>query len=171
MAAQTLQTVGLSDDGAVLDINIQLIARKSGDGDRDAVRVLVGLLDIVGGIGLRFLAHKIVEPVEAALRVVPPADLSVLRDVPGVNYSDNRIDFTAKNFQEAYDGVIGTIRVATRAYPQILREIVSEQPNGEQLLLQYNERLYDRWLDYESGRWQPEQQSSPSTPRKYFGAR
>lgn len=114
---------------------------------------------------------KIVEPVEAALRVVPPADLSVLRDVPGVNYSDNRIDFTAKNFQEAYDGVIGTIRVATRAYPQILREIVSEQPNGEQLLLQYNERLYDRWLDYESGRWQPEQQSSPSTPRKYFGAR
>ena len=91
---------------------------------------------------------KLPSPFTAALRVVPPASLALLKDVPGIHYEENKVSFTANNFQEAYDGVIALVSVATRAYSQVLNETIRRLPNGEQILFDYSNNLNDRWLDY-----------------------
>lgn len=110
------------------------------------------------------------EPVEAALRVVPPASLAVLRNVPGVRSADGQVSFTARDYQAAYDGLVALTGVATRAYPAMLTQLLEGSAGGKQALVDYNEVLTMRWLDVESGRWKPA--PAAATPgRKYHGAR
>ena len=40
---------GRDEERAVLDLDAQLVRGEPGDGDRDAVRILGGLFDVVGG--------------------------------------------------------------------------------------------------------------------------
>lgn len=110
------------------------------------------------------------EPVQAALRVVPPASLAVLRNVPGVRYADEQVSFDAKDYQAAYDGLVALTNVATRAYPALLTQMIGGRADGPQTLVDYNEVLTMRWLDYESGRWRPSP-VPPQAGRKYHGAR
>ena len=37
--------------------------------------------------------------------MIPPADLSILEKVPGIEYQDQSVTFHAADFQEAYDDV------------------------------------------------------------------
>jgi D-amino peptidase len=113
---------------------------------------------------------KLTTPAQAALRVVPPASLALLKGVPGVNYSEDRVDFTAPDFQAAYDGVVALIGVATRAYPQVLFEGLNKRADGQAIRLQYTEDLFNRWFDYESGRWTPPRPAAPPAGKKYHGA-
>jgi hypothetical protein len=90
--------------------------------------------------------------------------------VPGVNYEDERVWFDAKDYQEAYDGMVGLTSVATRNYPNLLTQLISRRADGAALLLEYDEALSMRWFDMESGRYTPPA-SPPAAPRKYHGAR
>lgn len=114
---------------------------------------------------------KLSEPVTARLRAVPPADLSILAGVPGVGYEGQTVTFEAADFQTAYDGITGLIRVGAAAYTRVLTETLRELPDGEHLLTLYDERLVGRWLDFESGRWAPPERGSRATGRRYHGAR
>ncbi len=116
-------------------------------------------------------AVTVKEPVNAALRVVLPARLAPLRGVPGVTLSEggDRVDFVAKDFMAAYDGINALIGVARLSYPTVQNEIIRENADSTMILRRQRERLMERWFDVESGRW------SPPTPtvtsgRKYFGA-
>jgi D-amino peptidase len=109
-------------------------------------------------------------PVTAALRAVPPASLAMLGGVPGIDYRDETVTFEAPDFQSAYDGVIALIGVARLAYASVLDETIRLRPDGRALLDLNADRLFDRWLDYESGRWTPPAPDPPA-PRKYHGAR
>jgi D-amino peptidase len=109
-------------------------------------------------------------PVRAAVRVTPPASLAVLRGVPGIIYSDERVDFTAPDFGAAYDGMIALIGVATTAYPRVLQDLVSRSPDGRTLSAAYRDSLFMRWLDFESGRWRPAP-AAPAAAGRYHGAR
>lgn len=109
-------------------------------------------------------------PVRAAVRVVPPASLAVLRGVPGVTYTSDRVDFTAPDFGAAYDGMIALVGVATTAYPRILQELASRSAEGRTLAAAYRDSLFMRWLDFESGRWMPQPPTTPPAGR-YHGAR
>lgn len=114
---------------------------------------------------------KLRVPIEVTLRAVPPASLSRLDGVPGVEYDDARVRFEAMDFQAAYDGVIALIRVGTDAYPDVLIETLLGLPDGPHLLSMYGQNLMKRWLDFESGRWVPSE-PQPSPPgRRYHGAR
>ena len=115
-------------------------------------------------------AIKLPEPLQAGLRVVPPASLDRLKNFPGIDYHDNVASFQAENFGKAYDGVIALISVATSGYISVTNEVIRQQPNGKELQLQIGDALNMRWLDYESGRWKPEP-ATPPAPRKYYGAR
>lgn len=112
---------------------------------------------------------KLQEPIKAMLRVVPPANLERLKNMPGVEFQDDRASFVAANFGKAYDGIIAMIGIGTTAYSSIATEVIQKQPNGKALQLQIGDLRYVRWLDYESGRWKPEAVRTPA-PRKYFGA-
>jgi len=111
-------------------------------------------------------------PIKAQLRAVHPARLNQLSDVPGINYEDQAVSFTAENYQEAYDGIVGLINVATRGYVRVLNDVVRDQDNADEIFEETDSRLFSVWVEVESGRWKP---STPRRPkasgRKYFGAR
>ena len=118
---------------------------------------------------------KIVElrkPITAALRAVHPARLSRLEDVPGINYKDNTVTFEAKDFLEAYQGILGLIQAATDGYTQVLREVLVEKTDFREIVNYFREKLTLRWLDVESGRWTPPTPSKKkASPQKHFGFR
>jgi D-amino peptidase len=111
----------------------------------------------------------IAEPVETALHAVPPASLAVLRDVPGIAYADETVTFTAPDFAAAYDGLIALVTVARTGYASVLQETLSEHAAGSEIRDRNRVRLFDRWMDYESGRWtQPAPEAAPR--RVHHGA-
>jgi hypothetical protein len=108
-------------------------------------------------------------PIRAALRAVPPASLEPLAGVPGINYANNMVEFEAKDFGAAYDGVVALINVARQSYPQVLTEMIRSRPDGAKMLLEYSDRLFRRWEDMESGRWSPPAPVAPPAGKRYHG--
>ena len=53
-------------------------------------------------------------PLAATLRAVPPANISTLRDVPGIDYDSdtNSVTFVVDDFRAAYDGWLSLVSVA-----------------------------------------------------------
>lgn len=120
----------------------------------------------------RMKAMKLEGPVNAAVRARPPASLSVLRGVPGVNYNDNAVSFTAPDFMTAYDGMLALVRVAGTGRTGLMMETLMKQPYGPQAQRTIGEAMTDRWLQYESGTWTPPPPVPPELQpkRKYHGA-
>lgn len=112
------------------------------------------------------------EPVTAWLRVVAPASLAALRGVPGVDLapSGDRVTFTARDFRAAYDGLDALVGVARLAYPGTTNEVVRELPDYATIARLQRERVMMRWMDAESGRWQPPAPPAATPGRKYYGA-
>lgn len=111
-------------------------------------------------------------PIKAQLRAVYPARLNQLEGVPGINYEDQTVLFTAANYQEAYDGIVALIRVATRGYIRVLNDVIRSQDNRDKIFNEVGNKLDSVWVEVESGRWKPP--SAPETKdseKKYFGAR
>lgn len=111
-------------------------------------------------------------PVPAALRVVHPASLTMLRGVPGITLSgeDDMVEFIAPDFQAAYDGVVSLIGVARLTYPQVQGEVIRAHPDSGAILRSQRERLMERWLDVESGRWRAPEPLRAGTGRRHHGA-
>ena len=117
-------------------------------------------------------ALKLRTPIEAGLRAVHPASLSRIEDVPGINYQDETVTFTAEDFREAYDGIVGLISAATDGYDQVLRAVLVEKTDFRSIVDAYQEKLTTRWLDVESGRWDlPSPPPKKQSTRKHFGYR
>lgn len=110
-------------------------------------------------------------PMQATLGAVPPASLAVLEGVPGLDYSDNQVTFTAANLREAYDGLVSLVGVARTGYEGLLREQLSGRPDGSAIFAGYSDALFDRWVDYESDRWQPPAPTIAPASRRYHGYR
>lgn len=109
-------------------------------------------------------------PLEAAIRAVHPASLASLAKVPGVNYRDNTVTFRAKDFGEVYDSWEALIGVATQGYQPLFREMIAGRPDGPQIMLEYADRLFQRWNDVESGRYKAPSGVAAKPGRRYHGA-
>jgi D-aminopeptidase len=72
--------------------------------------------------GGRTKAMRVTLPVKAAITTVPPADISVLDGVPGINYAENRVSFETAQLREAYDALVKLVGISTRAYSTVLFE-------------------------------------------------
>ena len=113
---------------------------------------------------------RLLEPIQAVLHAVPPADLSMLDGVPGIEYGDQRVSFEVSDFREAYDGLIELVTVARGGYSSILGE-VARQMSGGSFGLAYSDALFDRWVDFESGRWLPPEPILAPEQATYHGFR
>jgi len=114
-------------------------------------------------------AMRLTEPVRAELRAVPPADVSLLDGVPGIDYEDGRVRFVAADFQGAYDGLVALVGVARTGYASVMGEL-GRRLVGPDFGLRYSDALFERWLDFESSRWSaPEPAQAPEGP--YHGYR
>ena len=112
-------------------------------------------------------AMRIRTPIRARLVAGEPADLSFIDGVPGVDYANGAVAFTATDFDEAYDGLTALVGVATRGYSDVTAELLSElDPGGTSA----RDRVFQRWFDVESGRWTPPE-APPPRPGTYYGYR
>lgn len=73
-----------------------------------------------------------VEPMEAKVRAYPPSDISWLADMPGIDYRDGTVTFTAATFEKAYKGM-QTIGIAGFAFSRELFEAVRAHPDGKSI--------------------------------------
>jgi D-amino peptidase len=121
----------------------------------------------------KWKAIKLTLPVKAQLRVVPPAELSFLEGIPGINYKDNTVTFEAATYQEAYDGIQSLIGVAVIGHRFLLFEVVEKRDDAEAINKDYIKLLYKRWSDVEDGKWTPPKppETKKTSKKKYFGAR
>ncbi|MBI4421986.1 MAG: M55 family metallopeptidase [Gemmatimonadetes bacterium] len=95
-------------------------------------------------------------PITAALHARPPASLRVLDSVPGINYKDETVSFSAADYEQAYRGIVALVSVASLGGAQAtMGEALRQQPNWAQMQRGISEFRVGRWLDYESGRWKP----------------
>src|SRR3954470_15771356 len=69
-------------------------------------------------------------PMRAGLHAVPPASLAFLKGLPGINYANETVTFTAPDFGAAYEGVIALVGAARASYAQVLQETVRAHPDG-----------------------------------------
>lgn len=110
-------------------------------------------------------------PLKAGLRAVPPASLASLKGIPGITYADQTVTFSAPDFRAAYDGVIALVSAARAGYPQVMAETIRKQPDGKRIMADVSDALFMRWMDFESGRWQPPAPTAPVAGKKYHGDR
>lgn len=114
-------------------------------------------------------------PITAALHARPPASLAVLDSVPGINYQDQTVTFTAADFEQAYRGIGALQGVASLAASQsVTNAALRQQPEAARTQRMISEFFISRWLGYESGTWKP----NPPIPfeiqiagKKFFGDR
>ena len=116
-------------------------------------------------------AMRVTTPITATLHTVPPADISVLDSVPGIDYADQRVTFVEQDLHATYRGLVKLVGVATRAYTRVLNEELRARPQGREILDGYSKRLEQRWFDVESGRWTAPAPSPPPAGTKYHGYR
>jgi D-amino peptidase len=111
-------------------------------------------------------------PIKAQLRAVYPARLDHLEGIPGINYKDQTVTFTAENFQDAYDGITAFIGLATRGYVRLLFGVIDNHENAGKIFTEYGEKIDATWVEVESGLWKPPSKpEKKDTKRKYFGYR
>jgi D-amino peptidase len=111
-------------------------------------------------------------PIKAQLRAVHPARLDQLEGVPGINYKDQTVTFTADTFQEAYNGIEAFVNVAQRGYVRVLLDVIHTQENAPLILTRFPEKLDEIWVEVESGLWKPpDPPKKEDTKRKYYGYR
>lgn len=129
-----------------------------------AARAIRGLIEG------RAMAMRVSTPITAALGATPPASLSVLEDVPGVPFADDRVTFTADSMREAYGGLVALVTVASREYAGLLFETVMSHPDSSEIMDAFVRALDRRWFEVESGRWE-EPAEGPPPGERYHGYR
>lgn len=112
---------------------------------------------------------KISAPIKATLRAVPPASLERMEGFPGIDYAENAVTFQTDDLHDAYLGLQKIINVARLGYRSVFNEQLRALPNIDDIAERYSTALFARWLDYESGRWQPPEPSTPPRRSRYHG--
>jgi D-amino peptidase len=113
-------------------------------------------------------AMKVTTPIVTAIRTVPPADLSLLEGVPGIDYAeDGTVSWTADDMGSSYRGLTRLVGVATRAYTGVLLEKLRARPDWSGIGAEYSEALRQRWFDVESGRWKRPEPTAPPAAKHH----
>lgn len=95
---------------------------------------------------------KLTLPTEVRVSAMKPWDMSWFSAIPGVNYRDNGVSFTAHTFPDAYRGIKALSSGTVFNYYDVLERAVHELPNAAAIELQL-EREYKRmWLEAERSR-------------------
>ena len=113
---------------------------------------------------------KVHTPIQAGLRAVYPADLSLLDGVPGINYADSTVTFVADSMGQLYQDWLKLVGVATTGYTRVFQRTVAAEGNPA-LMQKFGHNLEKAWFDYESGRYVAPPPRTPPAGKKYHGFR
>lgn len=115
---------------------------------------------------------KLTEPIKAQLRAVPPADLSLFENIPGIDYNDQTVTFMAADFMEAYEGMRGLMSAAQTGYFQLMFSLLFQSECGQEVFTNFKKEFFSLWAEVESGRWKPPSpaEKTETKKKKYFGS-
>jgi D-amino peptidase len=108
-------------------------------------------------------------PLKVGLRAVPPANLSHLAGLPGIQYADSTVTFPVDSLKHGYDVLISLVGIATREYTRLLTRALRDRPDGPTIMGAFQNQVSQTWFDYESGRWKAPPPPPPPAPRKHHG--
>ena len=121
---------------------------------------------------VRQIAHaraaRLAEPIQAQMRTEWPASLDVLDGVPGVDYRDGTVTFTAPDFTTAYRGERALLGAAQTGYMEVLFQLAMEESGGV-MFERFKEKILSAW-DPKG----PPQETAPApkpAARPSFGAK
>ena len=96
---------------------------------------------------------RVGRPVRATLHAVPPADLSALKDIPGINYADEQVSFEAPSWEETWRGLVALQEIASAFGGQpIIEEILKRDPGWTQIERTREAGFWERWMELETER-------------------
>lgn len=78
---------------------------------------------------------KVAKPVEATVTAFPPADMQWLADMPGIDYRDQAVSFTARDAQSAYRGMQALGTAAMYGYSDALFRALKPHENAKEIEL------------------------------------
>lgn len=116
-------------------------------------------------------AIRLNKPILATLKVYPPADLSILENVPGINYDNQSVTFQANNFIEAYNGIRGFMDVAQSGYLNIVAQLYLNE--GKESFNKFKESIFDIWINSKLEKQTSDEIDNNKTKnndRLYFGS-
>ena len=92
-------------------------------------------------------------PVRAGVRAVPPADLSVLQHVPGINYADGQVSFEAATYADAVRGMnalqLVAVEMGGRPY---VDEIFKRSSHWSEINRAIERGFWEAWIALEADR-------------------
>jgi D-amino peptidase len=115
-------------------------------------------------------AMRTAGPIRIGVQAVPPANLEVLKNFPGVTWEDSTATITVDSLRQAYDAAMAMVGIAGAARWTIIGAVMAEQPNGAVIRGEARQRLQRTWFDYESGRWKASARP-PAAQAKHHGYR
>jgi D-amino peptidase len=117
-------------------------------------------------------AVRLTTPITATFGAKAPADLSILENVPGINYHDESVTFTASDFAEAYKGMRGLLAVAQSGYYDIAANMLFSETDG---FKRFKEAVLDTWRASASTTLPPDENQPTNSPaekkQQYFGSK
>ncbi len=88
---------------------------------------------------------------------------------PGLTKIDDRtVGYGSKSFIEGYDEAVKLIRITSSEYDRILRQIISERPDAQAIMAEFERRLIGRWLEPEKMAAAPSK-PKPAAKKRYHG--
>lgn len=109
-------------------------------------------------------------PVEVGLRAYPPASLSALDGVPGVDYRDGTVYYQVPTLVASGPGLNAILDVASASLAPVAYEMLDSLMGLEPALRGFYTIVSERWLDFQSGTWTPAPEDSSEIARTYYGA-
>ena len=96
---------------------------------------------------------RVATPIRAAVRAVPPADLSALKDLPGSNYADGQVSFQAQSWDQAWRGLVALQNIAqVMGAAPIIDEILKRDPLWPHIERTREAGFWERWIALEAER-------------------
>lgn len=111
------------------------------------------------------------QPLRTAVKAVPPANMRWLADMPGVEYQNETVSFTAKDILDAYRGIRPIVSALAFSFSDATQSAFNAQPDARMLKLQGTQELYRRWFEAESGRAVTPDGAAPPVAHEYHGFR
>jgi putative CocE/NonD family hydrolase len=108
-------------------------------------------------------------PLRVSIRAVPPASMSWLKGMPGIDYQDETVSFVAQDIGSAYRGMSPVVTALNFSFDDATRSAFDALPEAEKLGAQGIEELFRRWFDAESGRV-AKKDPARDVRTKYFGS-
>lgn len=112
---------------------------------------------------------RLTGPFNVAVRAVAPANMKWLKGMPGVQYADETVTFSANDVVAAYRGIGPIVTALAFSFADAESSVVDRLPNAPALRQQGMQELYRRWFAAESGQASATASSETQSTRQYHG--